>query len=160
MLIIMEGIVLCFILLIYCVIGIANGPEKFTVFYEKDVQDTAIKLGYTTKKEIKKQTIISVIVLYLPCFILVPFMVCYINGAKEFSEIFIQSLIIMYIMGLFDRFFVDLYWVEHTKAWNIPNTEELKPYIPKKMKIFKWIGTIIGFALIALIIAIIMSKIV
>ena len=35
----MEGIVLCFILLIFCVIGIANGPEKFTVFYEKDVQD-------------------------------------------------------------------------------------------------------------------------
>ena len=104
MLIIMEGIVLCFILLIFCVIGIANGPEKFTVFYEKDVQEKAIKLGYTTKKDIKKQTIISIIVLYLPSFVLVPFMVCYINGAKEFSDIFIQSLLIMYIMGLFDRF--------------------------------------------------------
>ena len=52
MLIIIEGIVLCFILLIFCVIGIANGPEKFTVFYEKDVQEKAIELGYTTKKEI------------------------------------------------------------------------------------------------------------
>lgn len=62
---------LCFILLIFCVIGIANGPEKFTVFYEKYVQDKAIELGYTTKKEIKKQTIISIIVLYLPCFTLV-----------------------------------------------------------------------------------------
>ena len=160
MLIIMEGIVLCFILLIFCVIGIANGPENFTVFYEKDVQEKAIKLGYTTQKEINKQTIISIIVLYLPCFILVPFMVCYINDANEFSEIFIQSLLIMYIMGLFDRFFVDWYWVEHTKAWNIPNTEELKPYIPKKMKIFKWIGTIVGFALIALIIALVMSNII
>ena len=159
MLIIMEGIVLCFILLIFCVIGIANGTEKFTVFYEKDVQEKAIKLGYTSKEKIKKQTIISIIVLYLPCFILVPFMVCYINGAKEFSEIFIQSLLIMYIMGLFDRFFIDWYWVEHTKAWNIPNTEELKPYIPKKTKVIKWLGTIVGFAVIALIIAFVMSKI-
>ena len=159
MLILIEGIVLCFILLMFCVIGIANGPEKFTVFYEKDVQDKAIELGYTTKKDIKKQTIISVIVLYLPCFILVPYMVCYINGAKEFSEIFYQSLLIMYIMGLFDRFFVDWYWVEHTKAWDIPNTEELKPYIPKKMKIFKWLGTMVGFAIIALIIALVMSYI-
>lgn len=50
MLILIEGIMLCFILLIFCVIGIANGPAKFTVFYEKDVQDKAIKLGYTTKK--------------------------------------------------------------------------------------------------------------
>ena len=160
MLILIEGIVLCFILLIFCVIGIANGPQKFTVFYEKDVQEKAIKLGYTTKKEIKRQTIIAVIVLYLPCFVLVPIMVCYINGAKEFSEIFIQSLFIMYIMGLFDRFFVDWYWVEKTKAWEIPNTEELKPYIPKKLKIIKWLGTIIGFAIIAFIIALIMSNII
>ena len=158
MIILMEGIVLCFILLIFCVIGIANGPEKFTVFYEKDVQDKAIKLGYTTKKTIKKQTIISIIVLYLPCFVLVPLMVYYINGAKEFAEIFIQSLLIMYIMGIFDRLFIDWYWVEHTKAWNIPNTEELKPYIPKRMKIIKWLGTIIGFAIISLIIALVITK--
>ena len=71
LMLLMEGIVLCFILLMFCVIGIANGPEKFTVFYEKNVQEKAIKLGYTTQKEIKKQTIISIIVLYLPCFILV-----------------------------------------------------------------------------------------
>lgn len=43
MLILIEGIVLCFILLIFCVVGIANGPEKLTMFYEKDVQDKAIK---------------------------------------------------------------------------------------------------------------------
>ena len=148
MIILMEGIVLCFILLIFCVIGIANGPEKFTVFYEKDVQDKAIKLGYTTKKTIKKQTIISIIVLYLPCFVLVPLMVYYINGAKEFAEIFIQSLLIMYIMGIFDRLFIDWYWVEHTKAF----------YIPKRMKIIKWLGTIIGFAIISLIIALVITK--
>ncbi len=158
MLIIMEGTVLCFILLMFCVIGISNGPEKFTVFYEKDVQDRAIELGYTTKEQIKKQTIIAAIVLYLPCFTLVPLMVCSVNGAKEFGEIFIQSLSILYIMGLFDRFFIDWYWVEHTKAWNIPDTEDLKPYIPKKMKAVKWIGTFVGFAVISLIIAVVMSK--
>lgn len=158
MLIIIEGIVLCFILLIFCVIGIANGPEKFTVFYEKDVQERAIKLGYTTKEIIKKQTIISFLVLYLPCFTLVPYMVCYINGATEFYDIFIQSLLILYIMGLFDRFFIDWYWVEHTKSWYIPKTEDLMPYIPKKMKIVKWFGTIVGFAIISLIIGIVMSN--
>ena len=85
-------------------------------------------------------------------------MVYYINGAKEFAEIFIQSLLIMYIMGIFDRLFIDWYWVEYTKAWNIPNTEELKPYIPKRMKIIKWLGTIIGFAIISLIIALVITK--
>ena len=151
---------MCFILLLFCVIGIANGPEKFTVFYEKDVQDRAIELGYTTKEKIKKQTIISIIVLYVPCFLLVPLMVCYINGAKEFSDIFIQNLLIMYIMGLFDRFFIDWYWVERTKAWFIPGTEDLKPYIPRKMKWLKWIATIVIFPIIALINAWVMIKII
>lgn len=159
MLIILEGIVMCFILLMFCVVGIANGPERFTVFYEKDVQERAIELGYTTKEQIKKQTVISAVVLYLPCFILVPLMVCYVNGARGFGEIFIQSLLIMYIMGLFDRFFVDEYWVGHTKAWFIPNTEDLKPYIPVKMKIVKWLGTVVGFAVISLIIAAVMSTV-
>ena len=53
-------------------------------------------------------------------------------------------------MVIFDRFFVDWYLVEHTKAWDIPNTEDLKSYIPKKMKIVKWLGTILEFSIIAL----------
>ena len=62
LMLLMEGIVLCFILLMFCVIGIANGPEKFTVFYEKNVQEKAIKLGYTTQniKSIKHNTIPSI----------------------------------------------------------------------------------------------------
>lgn len=157
MLILMEGIVLCFILLIFCVVGIANGPEQFTVFYEKDVQDKAIEMGYTTKEKIRKQTIVACIVLVFPCLTLVPIMVCFVNGAKAFGDIFIQSLLMLYIMGLFDRFFVDWYWVEKTKAWLIPGTEHLMPYIPRKVKIGKWLATIVGFALIALLDAAVMS---
>lgn len=160
LLIALEGIMLCFILLIFCVVGISNGPERFTVFYEKDVQDRAVEMGFTTKEQIKKQTAISVVVLYLPCFTLVPLLVCYLNGAREFGEIFLQCLSIFYIMGLFDRFFIDWYWVERTKAWYIPDTADLKPYIPKKMKAIKWVGTIVGFALISLIIAAVMSAVV
>ena len=32
---VMEGIVMCFVLLIICVIGIANGSEGMVFFYEK-----------------------------------------------------------------------------------------------------------------------------
>ena len=35
------------------------------------------------------------------------------------------------IEGLFDRFFIDWFWVGKTKAWLIPGTEDLMPYIPK-----------------------------
>ena len=39
---ILEGIVMCFVLLIVCVVGIADGPVGMVFFYEKEVQDKAI----------------------------------------------------------------------------------------------------------------------
>lgn len=68
--------------------------------------------------------------------------------------------IILVIMGLFDRFFIDWYWVGRTKAWFIPGTEDLKPYIPVKVLVRKWIGTLVVYPLIALLMAKIMTFIV
>lgn len=159
MLILLEGFVMCFILLLICVIGIANGPVGLVVFYEKDVQDRVVELGYTTKEKIKKTMTLTSIALFAPILILVPFMVYYINGASNFWSGFWQMLIILWIMGLFDRIFIDWYWVGHTKAWLIPGTENLQPYIPKAVMIKKWVGTMIGFPIIAAIIAGVMTLI-
>lgn len=153
MILIMEGIVMCFILLIYCAIGIANGPIGLVVLYEDDVQARAVELGLTTKEKIRKSFIISCVVLFLPLVTLMPAMVYGINGAEGFWDGFWQMTVILLIMGLFDRFFIDWYWVGHTKAWVIPGTEDLQPYIPKKVLIRKWVGTIIGYPLIAATIA-------
>ncbi len=159
MIILIEGIVMCFLLLITCVVGIANGPVGLVVLYEQDVQDRVVELGYTTKKKIKKSFIITSIALFVPIIILVPFMAYYINGASSFSEGFWQMSIILWIAGLFDRLFIDWYWVDRTKAWEIPGTEDLKPYIPTKVRIRKWIGTIFVYPIIAAIIAGIMTLI-
>ena len=40
-----------------------------------------------------------------------------------------------------------------TKAWLIPGTEDLKPYIPKKVLLGKWLATIVGNPLIAALLA-------
>ena len=153
MILIMEGIVMCFILLIYCAVGIANGPVGLVVLYEDDVQARVVELGLTTKEKIKKSFIVSCIVLFLPLVTLTPAFVYGINGATGFWDGFWQMTVILLIMGLFDRFFIDWYWVGHTKAWIIPGTEDLQPYIPKKVLIRKWIGTVIGYPLIAAAIA-------
>lgn len=105
MLVFFEGIVMCFILLIYCVVGIRNGAVGLVCLYENDVQERVVELGLVTKKQIKKQFIISSIVLFIPLFTLVPYMVYGVNGVTGFMEGFIQMTIILVIMGLFDRFF-------------------------------------------------------
>ncbi len=153
MLLLIEGTVMCFVLLIVCVVGIANGPVGLVLLYEKDVQKRVVELGLTTKEKIRRNFIISSIVMFVPLFVLPPLMVYGINGADGFWDSFWQMSIILWIQGLFDRFFIDWYWVGKTKAWEIPGTEDLKPYIPTKPMIVKWISTIFMNPLIAAIVA-------
>ncbi len=156
MLIVIESLVMCFILLLVCVVGIANGPVELVTFYEKDVQDRVVELGLTTKAKIKRNTVYSSLALFVPVLFLVPFMVYSVNGARNFTEGFWQMSIILWIMGLFDRLFIDWYWVSKTKAWFIPGTEDLMPYIPTKTRVRKWLGTIIFYPIYAAIVAWIM----
>ena len=152
-LIAIESIVMCFVLLITCIVAIANGPVGGVALYEADVQKRVVELGYITEKQIKKSLIYISLSMFVPLFTLVPFMVYFINGADGFWDPFWQMTAIMWIMGLFDRFFIDWYWVGHTKAWLIPKTEDLMPYIPKKALLRKWGFTVVGFPIIAAIIS-------
>lgn len=62
MLLIVEGIVMCFVLLIICVIGIANGPIGLVVFYEQEVRDRVVELGLTTENRRSNEKVTSGIV--------------------------------------------------------------------------------------------------
>ena len=157
MIILLEGILMCFILLLVCAIGIANGPVGMVTLYEEDVQQRVVELGLTTKEKIKKATILSGIALFAPTLILVPLMVYGYNGASSFRDGFWQMTAIYLIMNLFDRIFIDWYWVGKTKEWFIPGTEDLMPYIPKKVLLRKWLGSLEGFPMIAAAIAGIMT---
>ena len=54
------------------------------------------------------------------------------------------------------HFLIDGYWVGHTNAWEIPGTEDLKPYITAKDKGKKWLFGTIGMAIISAALAAIM----
>ncbi len=156
---ILEGIAMCFVLLIICVVGIANGAVGMVFFYEKGVQDRAIELGLTTRKTINKRKTIAFIALLIPQLLLVPLTVYLVNGAPDFKTAAVQMTVIYLISGLFDRLFIDWYWVGKTKAWIIPGTEDMMPYIYGKTLIGKWVSTLVGFPLLAIIISWLVSKI-
>lgn len=157
MLVLFEGLLLCFWLLLICVAGIANGPVGLVVFYEQDVKDRVVELGLTTVEKIKKISAISGLALFIPQLTVIPAVVYLYNGVTGFWNGFLQLLGIYMIANLFDRLFIDEWWVGHTKAWIIPGTEDLRPYIPTKTKITKWAGTCIGYPILAAILSGIMQ---
>ena len=153
MLVLLEGIVMCFVLLIVCVVGIANGPVGLVTFYEPEVQARAIELGLTTRQRITRSTTLASIALFVPALVLVPYMVYGINGAQGFREGFMQMVAISLVFGLFDRIFIDWWWVGRTRTWIIPGTEDLMPYIYGRTLIRKWMGTLVFFPAVYALIA-------
>ncbi len=82
-----------------------------------------------------------------------------INGTRDFVSAALQCFAILSILNLIDRFLIDELWVGHTKAWTIPGTEDLKPYINNRDRIRKWFIGTVGFALMSCIVAGIMSAV-
>ncbi len=153
---ILEGIGLGGLLVLVCALGIRKGAVGMLQLYSSAVQERCIELGLTTREKIKKTSLLFK-VCGLPVYIAYVLICVYaINGARGCLEGFWQMLVILLVMNLIDRFLIDEFWVGHTKAWTIPDTEDLKPYITAKDKCRKWIFGTVGIAIIAAILSAVM----
>ena len=154
--VILEGIGLGVLLILVCAIGICKGAVGMVHLYSQEVQERCVTLGLTTHAKIKRNALVFKAVC-VPGYIAYVLVCVYaLNGAKGFVQGFWQLLVILSVMNLIDRFWVDGYWVGHTNAWEIPGTEDLKPYITAKDKGKKWLFGTIGMAVISAALAAIM----
>lgn len=152
---ILEGLGLGALLAAVCAIGIRKGAVGMVHLYDQQVQERCIALGLTTKEKIQRNALrfkAIGIPLYLGYVLLCVYAV---NGAQGYWDGFWQCLVILSVMNLIDRFGIDGYWVGHTKAWVIPGTEDLMPYISKADKQRKWLFGTVGMAVFSLILAVI-----
>ncbi len=147
--VLLEGLLLGVLLILVCAFGIRKGAVGMVHLYGPAVQTRCIELGLTTQESIRHNSR-----LFKLCCIpgyLAYILVCVyaINGARGFVGGFWQMLVILSVMNVMDRFLVDDFWVGHTKAWVIPGTEDLRPYITTKDKCRKWLMGTVGMAVIS-----------
>ena len=155
--VILDGIGLGVLLILVCAIGICKGAVGMVHLYSQEVQERCVTLGLTTHAKIKRNALIFKAVC-VPGYISYVLVCVYgINGARSFAAGFWQLLVILSVMNLMDRLLVDGYWVGHTNAWTIPGTEYLKPYITAKDKQKKWLFGTVGMAVIAAVLAVLMT---
>ena len=155
--IIIEGIFLGALLALFCAAGIRNGAVNMVFLYHQDVQDRCVKNGLITREKIGKNRKLFKGVGIPIYFVFVIVSTYAVNGARGFFEGFWQMFAILSIVNLIDRLLIDEYWVGHTKAWESPGTEDIKPYINKKDKLGKWLMGTAGFAIFSAILSGIMT---
>ena len=155
--VVIEGILLGTLLLLFCAFGIRNGAVNMVFLYHKDVQDKSVRDGLITGKKIRRNAMLFKGLAIPVYFAFVLVSVYIVNGARGFLPGFWQMFAILSVVNLIDRLVIDGYWVGHTKAWEIPGTEDMKPYIDRKDKIGKWLFGTVGFAIISAVLSGIMA---
>ena len=134
-----------------------KGAVGMVHLYSPEVQNRCITLGLTTHEKIKRNALLFKAIC-VPGYVAYVLVCVYaLNGARGFLAGFWQLLVILSIMNLTDRFLIDGYWVGHTNAWTIPGTEDLKPYITAEDKQKKWLFGTVGMAVIAVVLAAMMT---
>lgn len=121
-------------------------------------------LGLTTHERIKRNSKLFKLIC-MPGYVAYVLVCVYaVNGARGFWPGFWpgfwQLLVILSVMNLIDRFLVDDWWVGHTRAWTIPGTEDMKPYITGQDKKRKWLFGTVGMVVIAAVLAGVMALLV
>mgnify|MGYP004527366041 FL=1 len=148
-----EGLGLGVLLVLVCAFGIRRGAVGMVHLYHEDVQERCVEMGLTTHGRIKRNSKLFKLCCVPGYLAYVLVFVYAVNGARGFWAGFWQLLVILSVMNLIDRFLVDGWWVGHTKAWTIPGTEDLKPYITARDKKRKWLFGTVGMAVIAAVLS-------
>lgn len=157
--VILEGLGLGALLVLVCAVGIREGAVGMVHLYGPEVQARCCEMGLTTPERIRKNSGLFKRICVPGYLAYVLIFVYAVNGARGFLSGFWQLLAVLEIMNLIDRFLVDDYWVGHTKAWIIPGTEDLRPYITAQDKKRKWLFGTLGLAVIAAILSGVMALI-
>lgn len=151
--IILQGLGLGALLAWVCAVGIRKGAVGMVHLYSEEVQARCVELGLATNESVKRNAVVMKLC-SLPLYIAYVWVCVYeINHAQGLLSAFWQLFVVLFVMNLVDRFLIDGLWVGHTKAWIIPGTEDLMPYITKADKRRKWLAGTVGMAGIAAILA-------
>ena len=155
--IVIEGLLLGALLIVFCAVGIREGAVNMVFLYHADVQERCIENGLITRGQINRNRRLFKGLGIPVWFAFVLVSVYVVNGARGFLPGFWQSFAILSIVNLIDRLGIDAWWVGHTKAWVIPGTEDLRPYIDRRDKLGKWLIGTVGFAILSAVLSGIMA---
>ena len=155
--IVLEGLLLGLLLVVFCALGIRRGAVNMVFLYHADVQERCIENGLITREQINRNRRLFKGLGIPAWFAFVLVSVYVVNGARGFLPGFWQSFAILSIVNLIDRLGIDAWWVGHTRAWIIPGTEDLRPYIDRRDKLGKWLIGTVGFAVFSAVLSGIMA---
>ena len=153
-------------LILYCALftgmvklAVRGGAIDGLYFYPKAVQDRAIEIGLTDRETMARKRRRFMTAFYLVMLAaLVLTLACW-RGVRGFRTAYLQALLFLEVMNIYDGVVIDKLWVGYSKFWVLPGCEDL-PYVQTWVQVLKKRGIlaliwVAGAAIVAAIVVLI-----
>jgi hypothetical protein len=117
----------------YSVIG---GAINGLYFYPKAVQERAFEIGLTDRETVKRQRRKFMTAFYLVMLTALVVIIFVWNHVNDFKTAYLQALLFLEVMNIYDGIVIDKMWVGHSNFWILPGTEDI-PFVQTWGQVFK-----------------------
>ena len=136
MIIVLQLMLYCLIFTLMVRYAVRGGVVDGLYFYPKTVQERAIEIGLTTQEKIKKKRKIFMTEFYIVMLTALVLIIGLWNHVSDFKTAYLQALLFLEIMNIYDGIVIDKIWVGYSKFWLIPGCEDI-PYVQTWMQVLK-----------------------
>ena len=128
MIILIQLILYCLLFTAMVMFAVRGGAIDGLYFYPKPVQERAIDIGLTTTEVMQKKRKVFMTEFYIVMLTALVLIIGLWNRISEFKTAYVQALLFLEIMNIYDGIVIDKIWVGYSKFWILPGCEDI-PYV-------------------------------
>ena len=131
---ILELIVFCGTFMLMVKLGAGNSGLNELYFYPEEYQKIAYEKGLADPVKVKedKKKFMRV---FIPVLLVLLVTMIHFNRVSNFTEAYLQALLFLEVMNIFDGIVIDRIWVGTSKLWVIEGMEGV-PYVKPWKRVF------------------------
>ena len=130
-------------LCLYCLLftamvgySVRGGAINGLYFYPKAVQERAYEIGLTDRETVKKQRKRFMTLFYIVMLSALVLIIVVWNNVSDFKTAYLQALLFLEVMNIYDGVVIDKLWVGHSKFWILKGTEDI-PFVQTWTQVLK-----------------------
>lgn len=130
-------------LCLYCLLftamvrySVRGGAINGLYFYPKAVQERAYEIGLTDRETVKKQRKRFMTLFYIVMLTALVLIIAVWNRVSNFRTAYLQALLFLEVMNIYDGVVIDKLWVGHSRFWILKGTEDI-PFVQTWAQVLK-----------------------
>ncbi len=136
MILLLQLILYCFLFTAMVRYSVRRGAINGLYFYPKAVQERAYEIGLTERETVKKQRKRFMMLFYIVMLSALVLIIAVWNRVSDFKTAYLQALLFLEVMNIYDGVVIDKLWVGHSKFWILKGTEDI-PFVQTWAQVLK-----------------------